>query len=249
MKLNQRLYELFEKKAKTSVIHRICLGLGYTAVSLEDGCLGVAFTYFERKTHCSPAVEQLDHEGRPASGLLGHILGEDALLRSAALALINALSQPFARKADADPKMARLIQTLGVGPGSRVAMLGCFPPVVPMLKNLGAQVEVLDRFKNMGDPEAFREKLASWADCALITATSILNNSMEEVLSFAGEKVKTAVLGPSTPMVPEAFSHLPVHVLAGFSPKDAAAVFTTIAHGHGTRAFLKYGKKVIWTAS
>ena len=62
-----------------------------------------------------------------------------------------------------------------------------------------------------------------------MTSTSILNQSTEEILANVGDKVKTAMLGPSTPMVPEAFAHLPVALLAGTVPIDKAAVMKALS--------------------
>lgn len=52
----------------------------------------------------------------------------------------------------------------------------------------------------------------------MLTSTSILNNTTEEILSRLAPGVKVVMLGPSTPMVAAAFSHLPVHILAGTVP-------------------------------
>ena len=46
--------------------------------------------------------------------------------------------------------------------------------------------------------------------------------------------MKTIMLGPSTPMVENAFKHLPVHMLAGTVPVDKEKTLKAIRHGMGT---------------
>lgn len=78
----------------------------------------------------------------------------------------------------------------------------------------------------------------------MLTSTSILNNSTEEILTNAGEKLKTVMLGPSTPMVAEAFNHLPVDMLAGTVPIDKENTLKAIRHGMGTPVLHKYSRKI-----
>jgi uncharacterized protein (DUF4213/DUF364 family) len=54
---------------------------------------------------------------------------------------------------------------------------------------------------------------------------------------------KTALLGPSTPMVAEAFQDMPVHILAGTVPVDKDQVLKAVRHGLGTRNIHKFSKK------
>ena len=77
----------------------------------------------------------------------------------------------------------------------------------------------------------------------ILTSTSILNNTTEEILQNAHQKVKTVMLGPSTPMVAEAFQHLPVHMLAGTIPVDKEKVLKAIRHGMGTPVLQKFSRK------
>jgi uncharacterized protein (DUF4213/DUF364 family) len=95
----------------------------------------------------------------------------------------------------------------------------------------------------MGQKEDFYAKLGNWADVLLLTSTSILNNTTEEVLQNVHPKVKTIMLGPSTPMVAVAFQHLPVHMLAGTVPIDKENVLKAIRHGMGTPVLQKFSRK------
>jgi hypothetical protein len=96
----------------------------------------------------------------------------------------------------------------------------------------------------VGDPVRFRELLGSWADALIVTATAILNDSIEDLLAAVDPRVRTLVLGPTTPLVPEAFSHLPVDVLAGVVPLDPVMIERVVRHGAATPGMKPYVRKV-----
>jgi uncharacterized protein len=245
MQLNRALYDAVASAAGQCRIERICLGLGYTAVTLDDGRIGLAYTYFDRKTGCTLIRDYQDFENRPAADMLALIETRDTLERSMALALINALNLDQVRGMPADRNNDILLSLLGIGSGCRVAMVGCIRPLVTLLESKGASVEVIDEFQQVGEQDHFFRQLAQWADAALITSTAIINNTLEDILSRMGPKVRAALLGPGTPMVARAFSAWPaLKALAGIVPLEPAAVLKAVRHGLGTPYLHRYCKKV-----
>ncbi len=243
MLLNQKLYNLFASRAREVNIDILCLGLGYTAVTLSDGGIGLSYTHFEDKKSCMLLNKHIDYEGQPAVKLLEKIKSDHPVERSMALALVNALNYEEALKYPEDKKNEMMFDKFKIGEGTRIAMVGFIGPLVELLKQKKALVEVLDRSRNMGQKEGFYAKLGSWADVLILTSTSILNNTTEEVLQNVSQKVKTVMLGPSTPMVVAAFQHLPVHMLAGTVPIDKENVLKAIRHGMGTPVLQKFSRK------
>ncbi len=247
MQLNQRLFEIMENGARQAQIDQVCLGLGYTAVALANGDVGLAYTYFDRKTGCTLVENYHDYEGRPAIELLELIKSRQPLQRSMALALINALCQPGLHQLPEDSDNRKLFDVLGIGPGTRLAMVGMFAPLVKALQANGVSVEVVDEFRGIGDKKAFEQKLSQWAHAVLITSTTLLNNTCEEVLSHIGQDVKTALLGPSTPMVAEAFAPIGLAALAGIAVTQAVPILKVVRHGLGTPYLHRYSKKITLT--
>ena len=243
MKLNDRLYDLFAEKGNKINIELLILGLGYTAVTTSDGGIGISYTYFDNKTSCSLVRDYCDYEGNPALELLEKIKSTDPIERSMALALINALNYEKALLLPEDPKNEILFEEFNVHKGTKVAMVGYFRPIVEILNERKAPLNILDDFHGFGRKELFYEKLGNWADVLFLTSTSILNNTTEEILENVSENVKTVMLGPSTPMVGEAFEHLPIHMLAGTVPVDKEKVLKAVRHGIGTRFIHRYSKK------
>ncbi len=246
MNLNNRLYDLFADKSQNVKVELLSLGLGYTAVTTSDGGIGISYTFFDEKTSCSLIRNYYDYEGKPAIELLKNIKSLDTIERSMALALVNALNYEKALLLPEDQNNKILFEKFDVRKGTNVAMVGYFGPLVKKLEKMKVPLEIIDVFRGIGRKESFFDKLRNWADVLFLTSTSILNNTTEEILSNVHEKVKAVMLGPSTPMIGEAFEHLPVLMLAGTVPVDKDKVLKAVRHGIGTRSIHRYIKKSFW---
>ena len=245
MDLFRNLHDCFLEKASIAKVVNITVGLRYTAVMTDDGGMGLSFT-FQNNEHCCPKGSAYrDYEGQSAIELLENILSPSPLSRSIGLALINALNFSVADKLPEDDGDTLWMDAFDVKQGSHVAMVGFFKPLMQKFEKRGALVEVVDDSHGIGDKKDFYEKLGGWADVLLITATSILNGTTEEVLAHVSPDTAVIMLGPSTPMVMDAFSHLPVRVLAGTVPTDFEAVLKAVRHGEGTPVIHRFSRKVI----
>lgn len=244
MMLNQKLYQLFEEKARAVTVERLCLGLGYTAVSTSDGGIGIAYSYFDTKNTCMMHKNYDNPEGKPAIGLVEKIVSDVPLQRSMALATINALNFETARNLPEEPDNQTLLDNLGIAAGVRVAMVGAFKPLIHLIEKHGADLAVYDIGKQIGNKTSFYEKLNQWAQVLILTSTSLLNSTTEEILGHVNQTARTVLLGPSTPLIREIFSPLPVNFLAGTVPIDKEATFRVIRHGTGTPVIQKFGRKV-----
>lgn len=245
MDLNAKLYNLNLAHAQNVNIEILSLGLGYTAVTTSDGGIGLSYTYFENKRSCMALNRHMDYEGQTADQLLEKIKSDNPVERSMALALINALNYKEALNLPVDENNKIMFDKFNIGQDRRVAMVGYFPPLVRIFEEKGVVLEILDSSRGLGIKEEFYSKLNNWAQVLLLTSTSVLNNSTEEILAHAGQNLKSIMLGPSTPpLVAEAFNHLPVHMLAGTVPLDKEKSLKAIRHGMGTPVLHKFSRKV-----
>ena len=232
--LNRLLYDLFIEKAESVTIDCLSIGLGYTAVTTSDGSMGLSGTYFAGKKPASLNRGYVDPEGRRADGLLINILQEDMVKRSMAIALINALNYRNALSMPESPGNRFLLESLNPEGRKHVAMVGMFRPLIRIFEEQQMALEIFDETLNLGEKNTFYDKLSNWADILIMTSTCILNNTTEEILEHTGNHVRTMILGPGTPMMKAAFSHLPIHVLAGAVPVEKEKVQKAIRHGAGT---------------
>jgi uncharacterized protein (DUF4213/DUF364 family) len=244
MKLNTRLYEIFLDHAQNVTVEILSLGLGYTAVTTSDGGIGLSYTYFGDKRSCMVLNKHIDYEGKSADQLLEKIKSDNTVERSMALALINALNYSNALNLPEDHDNKIMFDQFKISKDRRVAMVGYFPPLVRNFEEMGVSLEILDSSRGFGQKDKFYDKLNNWAQVLMLTSTAVLNNSTEDILANAGKNIKTIMLGPSTPMVADAFEHLPVHMLAGTVPVDKEKTLKAIRHGMGTPVLHKHSRKV-----
>lgn len=244
MELNRNLFESLSAAAGRVTIDQVSIGLGYTAVTTSDGGIGIAATNMPTDGKIGKPPELVDYEGRSAAELLSCILAPDPMGRAMALALINALNHTQARLLPEDPENTILFSRFGILAGARVAMVGYFPPLVRFFEKREIPISIIDNARGLGDKKTFYHQLENWADVLLLTATSIINNTIEQLLSHAAPRLKTVILGPSTPMLPSAFTHLPVHMLAGIAITNRSAALKIVRHGGGTREMKPFSRKV-----
>jgi len=244
MKIYTRLYELLEDTARRRSVAHLCIGLGYTVVVLDNGDSGVAYSWVETKGSCTLFKDPEDYEGKSASLLLKKLFSQDLLERSVAVATVNALNYSAASSCAEDRDS--LLDDLHIAEGSRVSMIGYFGPVVAKIQARGASVNAFDLGKQIGSQEEFYRNLEQNSDAVILTSTSLIHGSTEEVLSHVPQGTPCVLLGPTTPMLPEAFAHLPVSILGGTLPLENEAVVKAVRHGRGTHAIQKAARKVYW---
>jgi uncharacterized protein (DUF4213/DUF364 family) len=248
MILDQKLFASVSAAAGRVMVDQVTIGLGYTAVTTSDGDIGIAATGVALDGSHAGNLNVVDYEGRPAIDLLEGILVPDPMLRTMALALINALNHNRTMQFPEDVQNRILFDRFGILGGARVAMVGYFPPLVRFLEKKQIPLSVIDNARGLGDKKTFHRQLDNWAEVLILTATSIVNRTMEDLLAHAGPQVETVILGPSTPILPDAFDHLRVDMLAGSAITDREGALKAVRHGGGTHALKPFSRKVYWCA-
>lgn len=202
-------------------IERAVIGLGLTMVCLEGGACGLAYTLRDELEKGCDAFDRAGSlKGMGLQELLTWIGGDSPLASSVGLAAANAMLSPAAHCLEHE-----LFETLNLKPGERVTTVGYFKPLDPVLRMFGVDLQVIER----GDsPEPLRR-----CDVALITATSIINHTLDELLTIPGKAREIVILGPSTPFAPDAFSSTGVTLLAGSVVRDAARAWDVVCQGGG----------------
>ena len=109
-------------------------------------------------------------------------------------------------------------------------MVGLFRPIVARIEATGVILSVIER----DTPEKERRDILGACDVAIVTATTLLNGTLEGILGELGRPRHVALIGPSTPLCEEIFRGSPVTHLGGSAIVDGAAVLQVIARGGGT---------------
>jgi hypothetical protein len=235
-----RLYERLASSAKNLKVADLRIGLGYAGVKLNNDATGIAAVLFDALPHgCTVVPTAGSFAGSPVANLLKYLVdGKNPLEIAIGLACANALI-----KSPADSGDDREATTyLNLKSGEKVAMVGLFTPLVEKIRATGAMLTVIEKNPQRMEllsPEA-KQQVLQGCDVAIITATTLLNNTFEETVSLLGAPRAVAVLGPSTPLVPEIFQNTPVTHLGGIAVADSAKVLQVISEGGGTPALRPY---------
>jgi len=227
-------------------VRRAQIGLIYCAVQLENGSTGVGFTFPAQRSG-QPCGAGLSGEGRlagrKAEELIAHLGSEELVSSALGMAAANAVIAGTCDETRAQP--GDILDHLDMQEGDRVCMVGCFLPVLERLNHLSIEVTAVDQVSKPGaEPAESSERLLPQSQVAIITATSIINNTIDELLALAAACREVAVLGPSTPMLGPAFSASPVRCLSGIRIDDAEGVFRVIGEGGGFRFFKEFTTKL-----
>jgi uncharacterized protein len=243
MELDSKILAVFQDEASNAVIDKICIGLGYTAVTLKDGRCGLCCTLLDGHSHCSVNKDPMDYEDRIALPLLQKLVSGSALSRIMSIALVNALNYSAAAACSNDP--GDLLNDLSLKKGSKVAMVGHFDPVVKYLEREGVMVKSFDIGKHIGSSAEFYTWGRQEADALILTATSMITGTTEDVMEqFQGKKIPSVIMGPSTIMNSAIYSHLDVSVCAGTVPVDHEGILKAVRNGKGTPELHRYARKI-----
>jgi uncharacterized protein len=243
MRLRQRLIDLLEPSCAGRSICDVRIGLGYTAVQLDDGRTGVAYTLGRESVKgCTAFGGRRPIAGSPAKDVLGY-LNSDGLVEAAlGLATVNALTNGV----PSHGVTGDVLQCVELFPTDVVAMVGFFAPLVAALQDRVATLEVFDEHR--GDLPHLRtasEAGSALAKCdvALITSTTIMNGTVDALMESAGNCREIVLLGPSTPLISEAFDGTPVTWLSGIAVADSDGLLRLVSEGGGTRLFRPFVTK------
>jgi len=242
--LSQRIETLLLPAAREARVEEVRIGLGYTAVLLDEDRLGVAYTFrHEAQGGCCVFEGLRPLSGRPASDLLALIGSSDRIEAAVGLACANAL----ANRPNEGVQEGDVLGHLGLRRTDRVAMVGYFSPLVGPIKERAESLTVFDLVDRPGAavrPAAEAADALPGCQIALITATAIINHTMDALLHAAANCREVAILGPSTPMLREAFGATKVTLLSGVIANGPKDILRVVSEGGGMRQFAPYVRKV-----
>jgi len=244
MSIRQKIKEASLELAGDVFVRDVRVGLVYTAVLLDNGQLGVAYTFHrDLKGGCSVFKELRPLVGKKASEMLAMLDSTDRVESAVALATSNALSNTI----NNDPLEGDALEYLDIHPEDNVAMVGYFAPLVPLIKKRAESLKIFEQIDLAeGDllPEKDLYRQLPHCQVAVITSTSILNHTVDAILNAARTCREVVLLGASTPILPEVFTDTPVKILSGVVVTDTEKIMRIVSEGGGMRLFKNYIRKV-----
>ena len=220
------------------------IGLGYTAVMLEDGNVGVAYTFHEdAAAGCSVFTGSRPLAGREARDVLAYLGSKESVESTVGLAVVNALAnRPGDGQSEGD-----ILENLETRPEDRVGMVGYFGPLVAPLGERVKELKIFERnaarSRVVLPAEEALEQLPS-CDVAVITSTALVLGDMDSLLEAAAGCREIALVGASTPLVAPVFAAHGVTLLSGVTVRDPERILQIVSEGGGMGLFGKAVRKV-----
>ncbi|MCL2498258.1 MAG: DUF364 domain-containing protein [Symbiobacteriaceae bacterium] len=247
MKTTSKILEAALPTLANRYVKDMVFGLSLIVVELDDGALGTALLLIEELCTCSAvypiAVEALGTSAADIANWALHT--EDAVRRAVGFAVINAAAN---YQIIPGLEIAEARDAVQIRSSDMVGMIGNIHALNQTVKDKAARLIIFDR----GAPgegielEERQAELLPQCDLVLITGSSFLNESFEDVVSLCHHARELWLIGPSTPLYPQAFAGLPVTHLAGtlWLPEHKEALFRAASLGAATRDVGKYTRKV-----
>ncbi|MGM0771969.1 MAG: Rossmann-like domain-containing protein [Halobacteriota archaeon] len=229
-------------------VEDVRVGVVYSGVKITGGYGGIAATQPQKpqsdSAHCATLPKAGDMNGRPASEIMEMAISDNTLKAVIGVATVNALATmicdlypekyPFS-----DTDVLELIK-----PGDKVGMVGHFSPMIPRILKITDNLTVIekkdifdDRINVVQEHEA--AEVLSGSDVVIITASTLVNGTTEELISMKENAREAVLLGPSAVMLPQPFYDKGFTAVMGTRINDTDTMLKVVSEAGGTKHLLK----------
>ena len=189
---------------------------------------GISATTLSIKPHGEEAIRDAGFLLlKTAMELSNYALSENPLEASIGLATINSIIDIDSTQLI--PLDATLLSTK-LSIGKNVTIIGHFP-FIPKMKEVANHCWVLEQNPAPNEHSAGNSKeFIPQSDLVAISASTLINHTLEENLSLCRENTLVMLIGPSTPLSPILFEHN-IGILSGILVEDERQVIKSVSQG------------------
>ena len=207
-------------------VRSVLVGAHWTAVCSRH--CGLASTLLAVTSHTESKVRDVGRlHLKSARELAEYARSDHPLEASLGFAAINSLLEVEERQA-VEINAANVLAERARG--KRVALVGHFPFITKLRPSL-AELWVIEQRPAEGEyPAEAAADLLPQAEVIALTASALVNHTLDGLLALCRPEALVMVLGPTTPLSPVLFQH-GVSLLSGARVVDEAAVLRTVAQG------------------
>jgi uncharacterized protein (DUF4213/DUF364 family) len=246
-------------------VERAVIGLFFTGLKLDNGIAGACATPIKTipEAVCCPSSAMAmpfpgKLKGRPAFDLAREALGDNGIRRAVGIAAMNALADTCWRRRPHPETELRLgidaFDATEIRTGDNVVVVGAFVPFLRELKRRRQPYLVLEQ-----DPATLKADelpffrpaeqaamVVPEADVLLITGTTLINDTLEELLALARPTARVTMVGPTVSLLPDAFLRRGADILGTVRITDPDAFLDILAEGGSGYHFLgRTAQKVV----
>lgn len=246
-------------------IERATVGLFFTGVKLSTGAAGACATPLRLipEAVCCPSSAMAmpfpgKLRGRPVRDLLKETAAASGIRRAIGIAALNALAEMcWVRRPSRDVELRTGVDAYDaadIRPDEHVVVVGAFVPFLKSLKRTKQRFTVLELDAALLKPDElphFRpadqaDQVVPSADVLLITGTTLVNDTLENLLALCRPTARVVVVGPTVGLLPDAFLRRGVDVLGGIRITAPDAFLDVLAEGgSGYHFFGRSAEKVV----
>ena len=241
-------------------VSKVILGLGYTGVQLisyaYDPFLGLASTLpnIIQSTNCT----KIDFAGSLTDKSFKELMSwsnqPPSLERIIGIATLNAASQHILAVKNPYKEIKEdLLDFLKISKETRIIFIGFMKPMIRNILSKTRSISIVDDNpvikKNyhgipiLNDIDDLKESELE-TDILFCTGTSLINDTIENVLSVFRHNAKViVVVGPSVSFLPDILFDKGVNIVGGLNIIDSESTIKVLQEGGGTKIFKRYGKK------
>ncbi|NHJ25663.1 MAG: hypothetical protein EAX89_13850 [Candidatus Lokiarchaeota archaeon] len=194
----------------------------FSAIILEDNSVGLIYINLSSKIKNKFKNEEFTYlKGSEPLSIIKFFNSKDLFERSLSLGVINAVSQFIFKKTNfLFDFTSDSLGLLDIKSSDIIGMVGFFPPLVKLIEKIGSKLIVIEK------KEELVQKSKDWLvtlnpsklkDCnkILITGTTVLNDTLDEVLDYCTSAEKKSVIGPTTSFLPDPLFRRGIDVIGG----------------------------------
>lgn len=253
------------KEFGTTTIERAVVGLFFTGVSLSTGHAGACATPVKTipeavccptSVHAMPFPNKM--RGRVAASFLDEVRQDNGIRRAVGIATMNALAALcWDRRPHPEVEIqndADAFDAANIRPGQLVVVVGAFVPFLRELKRRSQPYLILEqdpKTLKVDEMPFYRNALQAsvvvpQADVLLITGTTLLNDTLDDILAWARPDACKVVVGPTVGLVPDPYLRRGCSLLGSIRISDANSFLDILAEGgSGYHFFGQSAHKVV----
>jgi uncharacterized protein (DUF4213/DUF364 family) len=210
----------------------------FMAICLEGGAAGVSFVLLpDEKMEDYIALHPSDFVEENPCEFAFEFGNDDPVKGMIGLASINAICQHVMRETDfAVDSATDSLGLVSVSAGDRVGMVGLFSGLIETIEKAGGELLVIEKQEHFIKefphlPITLDVTKLSTCNKVLCTSTTILNNSLDEILAHCSPDAFVSIIGPTAGYFPDPLFDRGVDVVGGRVVKDGELFLQLLAEG------------------
>jgi uncharacterized protein (DUF4213/DUF364 family) len=208
----------------------------FMAILLDGGATGISYVLLpDEKMKEYTALQPLDFVGKNPRKFALEFGKDDPIKAMVSLAAINAICQHVMRETNYTVDSATdSLGLLSISAGDKVGMVGLFNPLIKTIKKAGAEMVVLEKKEHLVQtypdlPITLDAAELSTCNKILCTSTTILNDSLDEILAHCSPAAFVSIIGPTAGYFPDPLFARGVDVVGGRVVKSGELLLQLLA--------------------